>query len=237
RPAPLGLCKVTSHSIPALSEAVMEVPALEPDMPLQNPGDTPARPVRILVQTVTHLVPGNHYGERVEYMRNLICQHHWNRDFDWDQDRWNIHGNDFAIPNRNCYFLIDHGHSEPSEDPPVLWYKWMGESLIAMQQALPRKVQRKLRDYPFSRRPIQRVRSEPSGRFDAATHRQIIRTKLRCDMIIIEDDLRFLRAHPEDASWLKNHIEPQLWMKIQSSLELNQDGGNTCADRADTLKS
>jgi hypothetical protein len=106
----------------------MEVPASEPSMPLPNPGDMSAGPVRILVQTVTHLVPGNDFAERVEYMQNLICQHHWKRDFDWDQDRWNGYGHQFAFRNRNCYFLIDHGHSEG--DPPVLWYKWTGESLL-----------------------------------------------------------------------------------------------------------
>ena len=108
----------------------MEVPAVEPNAPLQDPGEMSARPLRILVQTVTNLVPGNDYGERVEYMRNLICQHHWNRDFDWDQDRWNVYGHHFGLENRNCYFLIDHGHSESSEDPPVLWYKWTGKSLL-----------------------------------------------------------------------------------------------------------
>ena len=108
----------------------MEVPAVEPNAPLQDPGEIAAKPVRILVQTVTNLVPGNHYGERVEFMRNLICQHHWNRDFDWDKDRWNAYGDYFSYDNRNCYFLIDHGHSESSEDPPLLWYKWTGKSLL-----------------------------------------------------------------------------------------------------------
>lgn len=132
-PRPLGWkrkhprSKVASNYIPDLSEAIMEVPASKSSMLRPNPGDTLAGPVRILVQTVTHLVPGNNYMERVEYMRNLICQHHWKRDFNRDQERWNVHGDEFAFPNRNCYFLIDHGHSEG--DPPVLWYKWTGESL------------------------------------------------------------------------------------------------------------
>jgi len=107
----------------------VEVPAVEPNAPLQDPGKMLARPLRILVQTVTNIVPGNDYAERVEYMRNLICQHHWNRDFDRDQDRWNVYGHHFGYETRNCCFLIDHGHSESSEDPPVLWYKLTGKSL------------------------------------------------------------------------------------------------------------
>jgi hypothetical protein len=108
----------------------MEVPAVELNAPLQDPGEMSAKPVRILVQTITDLVPGNDYAERVEYMRNLICQQHWNRNFDWDQDRWNVYGDHFAYEKRNCYFLIDHGHSESPEGPPVLWYKWTGKSLL-----------------------------------------------------------------------------------------------------------
>jgi len=158
-------------------------------------------------------------------MRNLICQHHWNRDFDWDQDRWNVYGHYFGCENRNCYFLIDHGHSESPEDPPVLWYKWTGKFLIAMQQTLPAKIQSKLREYPFSRRPIQRLRSGTPARLDAATHRQIIRSKLRCDMTIIDGDVQFLATHPEDARWLKNNIEPRLWLKIQSLLGSSQGEG------------
>ena len=66
----------------------------------------------------------------VGYVRNLICQRHWNRDFDWHWDRWNVYGHEFSYENRNCYFLVDHGYGESPEDPPVLWYKWTGKSLL-----------------------------------------------------------------------------------------------------------
>ncbi|KAI0431209.1 hypothetical protein F5Y09DRAFT_330513 [Xylaria sp. FL1042] len=174
----------------------MELPAVEPTALLQDPGKISARPLRIL------------------YMRNLICQHHWNRDFDRYQDRWNVYGHEFGYENRNCYFLIDHGHSESPEDPPVLWYKWTGKSLIAIQQPLPAKIQSKLRAYPFSRRPIQRLPSKTPAQYDAATYRRIIRSKLRCDMRILDQDVRFLMTHPEDARWLKDNIEPRFWSKI-----------------------
>lgn len=99
-----------------------------------TPGQVPPGPVRILVQTRTHLVPGDVYGEKIEYMRNMICQHAWNRNYIRGPDRWNCYGADFGYPDRTCYFLVDHGmtaeHGQPpSENPPVLWYRWTGDSL------------------------------------------------------------------------------------------------------------
>lgn len=73
------------------------------------------------------------------------------------------------------------------------------------------------------------------ARFDAVTHRQIIRSKLRCDMAIVDADVQFLATHPEDAGWLKNNIEPRLWLKIQSLLESSQGEGAVCADREGAL--
>ena len=73
-------------------------------------------PIRILVQTKTSLVPGEGYHERCMFMLNTICQHHWNRDFDLAQDRWNVYGAQFGYDNRDCYFLIDHGQSLSDKD-------------------------------------------------------------------------------------------------------------------------
>ena len=96
-----------------------------PSEPTKDSGDI----LRILVQTKTDLVPGNGYEERVENMRNLICQHHWKRDFDKHQDRWNVYGHEFSYERRTCYFLVDYGDLEPPGELPTLWYKWIGDSL------------------------------------------------------------------------------------------------------------
>lgn len=45
-------------------------------------------------------------------------------------------------------------------------------------------------------------------------------------MTIIEEDIRFLKEHPEAARWLENHIETQLWTKFQPSLESSEDDSN-----------
>ena len=96
-----------------------------PSEPTKDSGDI----LRKLVQTKTDLVPGNGYEERLENRRNLICQHHWKRDFDKHQDRWNVYGHEFSYERRTCYFLVDYGDLEPPGELPTLWYKWIGDSL------------------------------------------------------------------------------------------------------------
>ncbi|KAK4106662.1 hypothetical protein N658DRAFT_461468 [Parathielavia hyrcaniae] len=86
------------------------------------------RPVPILVQTKTHLVPGGKSPSdivaRIDRMVNRICQHVWQRDFDKFRERWWLHGREFALDNRPCWFLIDHHGPDPDPipDPPVVWY-------------------------------------------------------------------------------------------------------------------
>lgn len=91
----------------------------------------PTAPVRILVSTATHLVPGDGFFERTEFMRNLISQYHWCHDFDRDRDRFEAYNATFGYDNRKCYFLLDHGQSPDGNDEivPVLWYKWTGTLL------------------------------------------------------------------------------------------------------------
>lgn len=92
------------------------------------------RPVRILVQTKTHLVPGDKSTdswERIERMVKLICHLVWQRDFDKLRERKWLYGCEFAFDNRPCWFLIDHHgpDPEPIPDPPVVWYTWTGTDL------------------------------------------------------------------------------------------------------------
>ena len=87
-------------------------------------------PKRILVETKTHLVPGDEYGTKCHSMIHLICQHHWNRNFIFGEDRWYSYGTQFGYDNRTCYFLVDHGQSATGDDVPVVRYQWTGESLL-----------------------------------------------------------------------------------------------------------
>jgi hypothetical protein len=102
---------------------------------LENPAahfrKHPTAPVRVLVSTATHLVPGDGYFERTTFIANVVCQHHWGEDFKLGRDRLETRDADFAFDNRTCYFLIDHGQSPKGGDKnvPILRYRWTGTAL------------------------------------------------------------------------------------------------------------
>lgn len=89
-------------------------------------------PVRVLVQTKTHLVPGEDHNAKWQFMTNQIALHHWGSKFQKD-DRCNEYGTQYAYKNRRCFFLVDHGTSPiGSDDPfhvPIVRYEWTGEEL------------------------------------------------------------------------------------------------------------
>jgi hypothetical protein len=85
-----------------------------------------SEPKRILVQTKTHLVPGKDFHEKLMFMLDRICQHHWRRDYDLDQDRWSTHGCRFGYHNKTCYFLLDNGVSSNDDKVEVLQYLFSG---------------------------------------------------------------------------------------------------------------
>lgn len=100
----------------------------------QQTEPSPAGKVRVLIQTVTHLVPGNDRGEQLRFLENKVCQLHWGRDFDRAQERiYAYHDHDdFGLKKVECFFIIDHrGHDHATEEvrAPVVFYKWTGESL------------------------------------------------------------------------------------------------------------
>ncbi|KAI0453610.1 hypothetical protein F5B21DRAFT_478613 [Xylaria acuta] len=124
-------------------------------------------PVRILVETATHLVPGDGCSEKIKRMRNAICQHHWNRDFDDEEDWCYVYGLGGSSGGRDrgvlksgegerdrvCFFLVDSGQtSSRNENPPILRYRWTGEELVYIRRAVPAVVVAKLKEYPFMRR-------------------------------------------------------------------------------------
>jgi hypothetical protein len=98
------------------------------------PEDEDDQPVRVLVQTRTHLVPGdksNDFGERISTMEHKICQHVWQRDLDCRRERGWQYGCTFALHDVECWFLVDNHGPDPgpaaTADPPVL--TWTGTEL------------------------------------------------------------------------------------------------------------
>jgi hypothetical protein len=66
-------------------------------------------------------------------------------------------------------------------------------------------IQTKLQEYPFTRPSIENLPKQPS--LDAVALRQSIRRKLRSAMTPSEKDFKFMKEHPEEAEWLKAHVE------------------------------
>ncbi|EGY23785.1 uncharacterized protein VDAG_05223 [Verticillium dahliae VdLs.17] len=149
----------------------------------------------------------------------LICQHHWNRDFDPERDRWSAYGARFGYPNRRCYILLDYGQSADNE-VPVLWYEWMGKSFNILAQDLPPEIQVKLKEYPFMRPSIQDMPKRPTP--DAIERRQIIRTKLRSEISLSDSNFQFIREHQGHAEWLQTHVESRFWAKFESLVNLRE---------------
>ncbi|RSM19530.1 hypothetical protein CDV31_001690 [Fusarium ambrosium] len=176
--------------------------------------------VRILLQSVTHLVPGSDRGEKLDFVRNIVCQHHWQRDFDRDQERWYAHGDNFGLKNRKCYFLIDHhghDHTVEEEEVPVLWYKWTGESLVRVNEELPHKILKELKKWPFTwaGRKFYKAPKGPDGKYEPKIYREIIKSQLRIGNGLLNEGIKFLREYPEHARWLKGHLEPELWVQVE----------------------
>jgi hypothetical protein len=91
-----------------------------------GPEEDPKEAVRVLVQTRTHLIPGEDYYEKLNFMLDLICEHMWGRAFLNRRDRFYLYGGPFGCKNRRCYFLVDHGQARDDSTVPVLWYRFTG---------------------------------------------------------------------------------------------------------------
>jgi hypothetical protein len=103
----------------------------KPETPLLQPS-----PVRILVQTLTHLVPmdgvapkNDPASDKLISMLHRICQFQWNCKYTAGVHRWYTYGDEFGYNNRLCFFLIDYGTTSNDDDVPTLCYEWTGESL------------------------------------------------------------------------------------------------------------
>lgn len=112
-----------------------------PGQPLLQPA-----PARVLVQTLTHLLPSdgkiykperNPGGDKLYSMLHRICQHVWSHSYDSDFFRWYGYNDDqLGYNNRPCFFLVDHGETDNEADVPVLAFEWTGEELYVLGLAI-----------------------------------------------------------------------------------------------------
>ncbi|KAL2171279.1 hypothetical protein VTG60DRAFT_3385 [Thermothelomyces hinnuleus] len=205
------------------------------DTPLAQHGT----PLRVLVQTKTHLIPGDQsadFGQRFRVMQNLICQHIWRRDFDRTRERIWSKG-EFALDDHDCWFLVDyHGagrdpaedRDPPDPDPPMLWYNWTGTELLAVRDPLPHKVRREIQHYPFRRSRLRYQKyvpgPRPPGQFrsqadEMRIQREILRNTLVSGLALTHELLRFARDHPDEAAWVRARVSPEAWARLDDHSE------------------
>ena len=103
---------------------------------MESQSDSTSSPTRILLQTKTHLVLGEDYGDKTLRLRDLICQHFQGRNHAKGEFCWDSHFLRFGHDNHTCFFLGDHGmtagHGQtPADNPQVLWYRWTGDAMLA----------------------------------------------------------------------------------------------------------
>lgn len=123
-------CPFPTKTSPSLS--LQHLTMEKPETP-QPVAESAQGKVRIVLESVTHLIlPGSDRDEKIRFIKHLVCQRQWSRDFDRNQERIYMHGDYFGLENRKCFFLIDHhgyDHIAQEEKVPIIWYKWTGESL------------------------------------------------------------------------------------------------------------
>ncbi|KAL6895093.1 hypothetical protein GGI43DRAFT_429201 [Trichoderma evansii] len=158
--------------------------------------------VRILLESVTYLVPGSDCDEKLSFIKNIHMY---------------PYGDFFGLKNRNCFFLIDHhGHDRTvqEEKVSVIWYKWTGESLVHINDTFPLWIQ----EEKFYRLP-----KGPDGKYEPKVQREIIRSWLNLGIPISAERIEFLRENPEHALWLKAHLHRELWAQIEPLCELPEE--------------
>ncbi|KAH6843404.1 hypothetical protein B0I37DRAFT_346917 [Chaetomium sp. MPI-CAGE-AT-0009] len=205
-----------------------------------NPSDLD-NPVRVLVQTQTHLVPGDKstdFGERYKAMLDLICQHVWQRGYDKFRERDWVYRAHFALDNVECWFLVDHHGPDPSppQDPPIVWYRWTGSELfltycysVIIHDRPPSRVRRELRHYPFERVPHHLLIEEyprrrtpkvyKSRAEEMRVKRHMLHDTLLSNLCLTELLLRFVQDFPDAAEWVKARVPPEAWARLEDPSE------------------
>ncbi|KAL2147268.1 hypothetical protein VTI28DRAFT_10258 [Corynascus sepedonium] len=190
------------------------------------------RPLRVLVQTKTHLVPGDKFTEfrqRFEAMRRMICHHVWGRDFDRFRERFWSKG-EFDLNDRDCWFFVDHCDPSSELDPnlPLLRYRWTGTEFVAILAPLPGEVRRQFQRYPFRRSKLRYQKYVPGPRppshyrshaEEMRFQREMLRTTLVSGLGLTHELVRFVEDHPEEAAWVKARVSPEAWARLNDSSE------------------
>ncbi|KAK4106686.1 hypothetical protein N658DRAFT_555499 [Parathielavia hyrcaniae] len=180
-------------------------------------GDTD-RPVRVLVQTRTHLVPGDKstdYWERIDAMERLIGRHVWQRNLDRLRERtWHL----------KCHFVVPRCRVLGTSSPGVLLTSRSG---VTIHGPLPRSVRRELRHYPFERNPhrhkplfvLEPGATPPRRKFRSHSEEVRIRRSVLRDCLLegsgMSDALvEFAIENPDVVEWVRARVPPETWGRL-----------------------
>ncbi|PYH35348.1 uncharacterized protein BO87DRAFT_415036 [Aspergillus neoniger CBS 115656] len=152
-------------------------------------------PMRVLVQTLTHLVPSD----------NLIAN---------GLQRWYSYGDEFGYNNRVCFFLLDYGTAPNGNDEevPIQCFTWDGEKFIPKPDLLQsEEIQAELKEVPFT--------PGPSDRGEIPPMRDIVRRRLRKAQFLSKRELDYMAEHQEDQEWLERKLKPRFWANFLEQME------------------
>ncbi|GKZ26313.1 hypothetical protein AbraIFM66951_002255 [Aspergillus brasiliensis] len=183
--------------------------------------DLTPSPIRILVQTLTHLVPsdnlianGEPYADKLFSMLDRTCNHVWDYPFEPGLQRWYSYGDDFGYDNRVCFFLLDYGDAPEGKDEevPIQCFVWDGEMFTPKPDLLKdEEVQAELKEVPFT--------PGPSDRGEIPPMRDIVRRRLRKAQFLSRRELDYMAMHPEDQEWLRRKVKPRFWTNFLEQME------------------
>ncbi|GKZ32819.1 hypothetical protein AbraIFM66950_002452 [Aspergillus brasiliensis] len=178
-------------------------------------------PLRILVQTLTHLVPsdnlianGEPYGDKLLSMLDRTCKHVWDFPYEPGLQRWYSYGDEFGYNNRVCFFLLDYGTAPNGNDEevPIRCFTWDGEKFQLKPDLLKdEEVQAELKEVPFT--------PGPSDHGEIPPIRDIVRRRLRKAQFLSRRELDYMAGHPEDQEWLRREVKPRFWANFLEQIE------------------
>ncbi|KAK2757938.1 hypothetical protein FQN54_004344 [Arachnomyces sp. PD_36] len=166
-------------------------------------GQYPSGPLRLLVSSWPHLVPGNN---KMNFLEQGVCRHHFNRRFVHSQFRVSASNCDNRREKERCHVLLDYGEADNDDDVPVVSYEWNGHAFkSAPRIAESREAKYFLKEvFKFTPVPFhveEKLRPSPTVRSSVLRKLMVMAYEE-----ISKEQIKHLAETPEDLKWVKEHI-------------------------------
>ncbi|KAL4911116.1 hypothetical protein BDW74DRAFT_142470 [Aspergillus multicolor] len=192
-------------------------------------------PIRILVKTLTHLVPSDGvvtdakddlHAEKLISMLNRICKHVWGCPWEPGNHRWYAHGDDeFGYNNRLCFFLVDLGDAlnGRDEDVEMRALEWDGNDFKPKLEMLRiNDIQDELKETPFTPKPRSKSGQSKEEEEKEPSARDMVRMRLRGLEKVPNREPEHVKSHPEDMKWLKGKLRPRFYESLLKQIEARE---------------